>query len=719
MGLTCRISSRRRCPGHAPGFGDAAEGAADRGDAPPRFVPSLDEDGADDPRLAGRKAANLATARRLNFSVVPGFVVTTAACSAIGGGWAGGDAGLPPLVSAPLKRAWSELSADGERALVVRSSSPGEDGATSSMAGQFTSVLGVTDWRQFLAALAAVLESARVVVLDGVDDGATPMAVLVQQQVFPAWGGVLFGVDPVTGRTDRLAVAAVRGGPDQLVSGTVDGVRYTLTRHGHLLSAEGDESERLPAGHRRSLARLAARAERAFGAKQDIEWAYSEEGDLLLLQSRPVTAVGVAVEARGPVLGPGPVAETFPDPLAPLEQDLWLPPLRQALTESVRITGAVSRRRLGASPVIASPGGWVAADLELLGMTPGRSLWSRLDPRPPARRLVAAWRTGRIRAALPGLARDVVGRVDAELASVPPVAGLTDEQLLALLRGSGQALLAVHGYEILSGMLSTGWDGAPTSAATALKVVADGRARGLDDASIVARHPVVLSLVPPAIGVPTPLPPVAVTGNVPEQETTDPLAAAREDLRLRIRWVHELTARVAGELGSRLARRDLLPDAGAVRWLDARELEAVVTGGVVPDDLDARPRATRVAPLPAALRLTAGGDVVPVHQGGAHEGQGAGGGRALGPVHGTGPPEAGEVLVVRTLDPGLAAVLPGLAGLVAETGSVLSHLAILARELGVPAVVGVHDALGRFPAGSVVVVDGTTGEVRLAETVSP
>ncbi|MDQ3570205.1 MAG: PEP-utilizing enzyme [Actinomycetota bacterium] len=705
---------------HSPGLGDAAEIAAGPGDAPPRLILSLDDDGADDPRWAGRKAANLATARRLNFSVVPGFVVTTSACSAIEEAWAGAEASLPPLVSTPLERAWSELSAGGQRTLVVRSSSPGEDGGTSSMAGQFTSVLGVTGWHQFLAAMAAVLESARVVVLDGVAaGGTTAMAVLVQQQVFPAWGGVLFGVDPVTGRTDRLAVAAVRGGPDQLVGGAVDGVRYTLTRHGHLLAAEGegDGSERLPVGHRRSLARLATRAERAFGSKQDIEWAYGEEGDLFLLQSRPVTAVGVAVEARGPVLGPGPVAETFPGPLAPLEQDLWLPPLRQALTESVRITGAVSRRRLGASPVIASPGGWVAADLELLGMAPGRSLWSRLDPRPPARRLRAAWRTGRLRAALPGLARDVVGRVDAELASVPPLAGLADEQLLALLRGSGQALLAVHGYEILSGMLSTG-DGAPTSAATALKAIADGRARGLDDATIVARHPVTLALVPPAIGVPTPLPPVAATGPVPAQAVTDPLAAAREDLRLRVRWVHELTARVAGELGSRLAHRDLLPDPGSVRWLDAGELEAVVTAGVVPDDLDARPRATRVAPLPAALRLTADGDVVPVHQGGAQQGQGAGGGRALGPVHGSGPVEAGEVLVVRTLDPGLAAVLPGLGGLVAETGSVLSHLAILARELGVPTVVGVTDALGRFPAGSVVVVDGTTGEVRLTETVS-
>jgi pyruvate,water dikinase len=69
------------------------------------------------------------------------------------------------------------------------------------------------------------------------------------------------------------------------------------------------------------------------------------------------------------------------------------------------------------------------------------------------------------------------------------------------------------------------------------------------------------------------------------------------------------------------------------------------------------------------------------------------------------------VLVVRTLDPGLAGVLPGLGGLVAETGSVLSHLAILAREYGVPTVVGFPDAPDRFAEGTWVVVDGSTGEV--------
>jgi len=69
------------------------------------------------------------------------------------------------------------------------------------------------------------------------------------------------------------------------------------------------------------------------------------------------------------------------------------------------------------------------------------------------------------------------------------------------------------------------------------------------------------------------------------------------------------------------------------------------------------------------------------------------------------------VLVVQALEPGLVAWLSNAAGVVAETGSPLSHLAILAREMGVPVVVGVSDARDRFEQGSMVVVDGQTGEV--------
>jgi pyruvate,water dikinase len=101
----------------------------------------------------------------------------------------------------------------------------------------------------------------------------------------------------------------------------------------------------------------------------------------------------------------------------------------------------------------------------------------------------------------------------------------------------------------------------------------------------------------------------------------------------------------------------------------------------------------------------------------------AGGGRGAGIVRHSidgALDGADTVLVVVNLEPELAPALPGLAGLVAETGSPLSHLAILAREMHVPTVVAVPDARHRFPCGTRVVVDGTTGEIsKLSAEVTP
>jgi pyruvate,water dikinase len=73
------------------------------------------------------------------------------------------------------------------------------------------------------------------------------------------------------------------------------------------------------------------------------------------------------------------------------------------------------------------------------------------------------------------------------------------------------------------------------------------------------------------------------------------------------------------------------------------------------------------------------------------------------------------VLVTTTLTPGLAPLLTRLDGIVAETGSVLSHLAILAREAGVATVVGYANAVRDLPEGVEVLVDGETGRVTLEE----
>src|SRR6266852_5147219 len=72
----------------------------------------------------------------------------------------------------------------------------------------------------------------------------------------------------------------------------------------------------------------------------------------------------------------------------------------------------------------------------------------------------------------------------------------------------------------------------------------------------------------------------------------------------------------------------------------------------------------------------------------------------------------GDVLVTRVAGPALSHVLPRVAGVVAELGGSTSHLASLARERGIPMVLGVLDATQRIPDGSQVAVDGVAGIVR-------
>jgi len=75
----------------------------------------------------------------------------------------------------------------------------------------------------------------------------------------------------------------------------------------------------------------------------------------------------------------------------------------------------------------------------------------------------------------------------------------------------------------------------------------------------------------------------------------------------------------------------------------------------------------------------------------------------------------GDVLITTVAGPALSEVLAHVAGVVAELGGSTSHLASIARERGVPMVLGVLDATQRIPEGARVAVDGVAGIVRWAK----
>ncbi|MFF3374280.1 PEP/pyruvate-binding domain-containing protein [Streptomyces sp. NPDC002680] len=713
----------------------------------------LDQPSAALPLLAGSKAANLARAARAGLPVLPGFVIPHPAPETVGSS---------DDLSA-LRHAWDTLSDGGERPLVVRSSSPQEDTEESSLAGQFASVLDVRGWAGFLTAVRTVLDSAH-----RPGEPPAPMAVLVQPMLTARVGGVMFGADPVEGRADRMLVSAVRGGPDSLVSGEQAGTNYWLSPRGRMLRTEPADAEPLLGTFElRRLARLAQQARKVFDGPQDIEFGFDDHGQLWLFQSRPITAMAVRPSRGARLLGPGPVAETLPDQLEPLEEDLWVAPMARGLAAALDIGGTAPRRRLRAVPVVTAVGGRAAADLELLGAVPPRHRWlALLNPAPGGRRLAAAWRTGRLASALPGLAVDLVADVDRRLAETPPPAEIPATGLASTLRWTRTTLVALHAQEALAGALLHEKPGgraggnSRTAAGAALSALADARAQGLPDEHVVAAEPVVLALTAPSLrgrirlpaatqastqeGGPNGTPRAGHRSNLTERRSeTDehprsatvtvirpfrhpagkPAAAApvlppREALRLRVRWVQELQVRLVREGARRLVVRGGLDDGARVGLLRWPEFMTALEGGPLPEDVRKRQPQPVSAPLPDSFRVAEDGTVVAERSTGpsGDGGRGVSGGRAAGTVwDGTGTPPADAVLVVRTLDPALAPLLPGLTGLVAQTGSPLSHLAVLAREFGLPAVVGATDAVSRFAPGTRLTVDGTTGEVRTGD----
>ena len=77
--------------------------------------------------------------------------------------------------------------------------------------------------------------------------------------------------------------------------------------------------------------------------------------------------------------------------------------------------------------------------------------------------------------------------------------------------------------------------------------------------------------------------------------------------------------------------------------------------------------------------------------------------------------EKGSIIVAHSTDPGWVMVFPLAKGLIVEKGSLLSHSAIVARELGIPAAVGVNKATEWLKTGDTVELDGSTGVIRKLE----
>jgi pyruvate,water dikinase len=209
---------------------------------------------------------------------------------------------VPPWFAVPPDAEWDEagltaaLDETGPGPYAVRSSGAMEDGGGHSFAGQFESFLDVPA-EGVAARIADVRASARSESIlrycheRGLPAPGAP-TVLVQRMITPRCAGVAFSADPVSGRRGVAVVSAVEGTGEKLVSGDCDGEDWRISRD-RKITARPDgavltESDAL------AVADLARRCESACGSPQDIEWAIDGAGKLWLLQSRPITTLGLA-----------------------------------------------------------------------------------------------------------------------------------------------------------------------------------------------------------------------------------------------------------------------------------------------------------------------------------------------------------------------------------------------------------------------------------------
>jgi pyruvate,water dikinase len=250
---------------------------------------------------------------------------------------------VPDPVRDEIARGYGGLG-DGEPAVAVRSSAVGEDSAEATFAGQQETYLWVRgvgevgeavrncwaslysapaiSYRARLSSRAAAGEggggSAEGGGGSGERDGDRPaMGVTVQLMVDAEVSGVTFTCNPVSGDPSMVAVnaswglgLAVVGGevtPDDYLVSKVTRevvrrqlgdktVQYVPRADGHGAERVDVETERreaacLDAGMLSALVDVARRVQDHFGSHQDIEWAVDHDGELFVLQSRPVTTL--------------------------------------------------------------------------------------------------------------------------------------------------------------------------------------------------------------------------------------------------------------------------------------------------------------------------------------------------------------------------------------------------------------------------------------------
>jgi len=246
------------------------------------------------------------------------------------------EAPMPPEIARDIEQAYERM---GRGLVAVRSSATAEDLPEASFAGQQSTFLNIQGDKEVVRAVQecwASLFEARAIFYreeQNFDHFKVGIAVPVQRMVQSEAAGVIFTLDPITNDRDKIAIEAVLGLGEMIVSGDVTPDHYSVNKdelkistkeiakqEWKLIMSEGGTGEdvniKVPLTPQEqaqqkisdadiiTLARIAKRLEDHYQFPQDIEWA-KENNHLFIVQTRPVTTIKeTAAEARAEITAP-------------------------------------------------------------------------------------------------------------------------------------------------------------------------------------------------------------------------------------------------------------------------------------------------------------------------------------------------------------------------------------------------------------------------------
>ena len=213
------------------------------------------------------------------------------------------------------------------------------------------------------------------------------------------------------------------------------------------------------------------------------------------------------------------------------------------------------------------------------------------------------------------------------------------------------------------------------------------------------------------------------------------LIANRENTRFERTRMFGLVRRCFRAIGEKLAARGHLESADDIFYLTKHEIFGFIEGTSIDPDLAAIVRARRLAvevwqrqPVPGQFQTTGLLAEMTIPEDAGADGEAlqilSGIGASPGVVRARlrlirSPDELGSaracIIATESTDPGWSFVFPLISGILVERGSMLSHAAIVAREMGIPAVVAIDGLMGKLLDGSLVEMDGSAGTVRVLE----